>query len=107
MLHETTPKISDIIRTFTAPAVATGAITQSELDNAIALLNDGGEPKRDSLITYTEAAQQLRLSTKTIKRMADSGELITKRLRAGCAKSIRVFQSSIDAILTPTSEEAA
>jgi len=107
MPHEISHQITDIIRTFTAPAVATGAITQSDLDTALALLNDGGEPKRDSLITYTEAARQLGLSTKTIKRMADSGELITKRLRAGCAKSIRVFQSSIDAILTPSTEEAA
>ena len=107
MADETTPQITDIIRTFTAPAVATGAISQSDLDNALALLNDGGEPKRERLVTYTDAANQLGLSTKTIKRMADSGELITKRLRAGCAKSIRVFQSSIDAILTPPTEEAA
>lgn len=106
---ENTPtcKTIDTIRTFTTAAVATGAITQSELDDALALLNDAGEPKRERLVTYRDAAEQLGLSTKTIKRMADSGELITKRLRAGCAKSVRVFQSSIDAILTPNSEEAA
>jgi hypothetical protein len=101
MLQKIKPPIVDIIRTFTAPAVATGAITQIELDKALALLKDSNESQPERLVTYTDAANQLGLSTKTIKRMADSGELITKRLRAGCAKSIRVFQSSIDSILTP------
>jgi len=101
MLQKIKPPIVDIIRTFTAPAVTTGAITQIELDKALALLKNSNESQPERLVTYTDAANQLGLSTKTIKRMADSGELITKRLRAGCAKSIRVFQSSIDSILTP------
>jgi excisionase family DNA binding protein len=102
-----TEKITNIIRTFTAAAVATGSITQAELDDAIDSITDSASVRRDSLITYREAASQLGVSTKTCKRMVDSGELQAKRLRAGCAKSIRVFQSSIDAILTPSSEDAA
>jgi excisionase family DNA binding protein len=97
----TTEKITDIIRTFTAAAVATGSITQAELDDAIDSITDSGSVRRDSLITYREAASQLGVSTKTVKRMADDGELQARRLRAGCAKSVRVFQSSVDAILTP------
>jgi excisionase family DNA binding protein len=96
----TTEKITDIIRTFTAAAVATGSITQAELDEAINRIS-AGDTTRDSLITYREAASQLGVSTKTVKRMADDGELQARRLRAGCAKSVRVFQSSVDAILTP------
>ena len=101
MARNTTTQVTDIIRTFTTPAVATGAITQGQLDNALALLSSENSCTRDRLITYTEAANQLGLSTKTIKRMVDAGEIQSKRLRAGCVKSVRVFQSSIDAILTP------
>ena len=98
-------QIKDIIRTFSTPAVATGSLTQAQLDCAIESISGDGV-QRDKLITYKQAAVQLSLSTKTIKRMVDSGELQAKRLRAGCAKSVRVFQSSVDAILTPSSEDA-
>ena len=103
----TTEQIADIIRTFTAAAVATGAITQAELDAAIDSISKSDSVTRDSLITYREAASQLGVSTKTVKRMADSGEILTKRLRAGCAKSVRVFQSSVDTILTPNADDVA
>ncbi|CAA6693016.1 MULTISPECIES: helix-turn-helix domain-containing protein [unclassified Lentimonas] len=91
----------DIIRTFTSAAVSTGALTQRELDEALDRLTKGEAAARDQLITYREAANQLGISTKTVKRMTDSGELQSRRLRVGCAKSVRIFQSSVDAILTP------
>lgn len=93
-------KIAYIIRTFSAPAVATGSLTQAQLDCAIERIIEGDGVQREKLITYKEAATQLGLSTKTVKRMVDSGELQAKRLRAKCFKSVRVFQSSVDAILT-------
>ena len=98
-------KIKETIRIFMAPAVVVGEISQGDLDKFLSsVIGDG--TKRDSLITYREAAEQLGLSTKTVKRMVDSGALKSKRLRAECLKSIRVFQSSIDSILTPESENS-
>jgi excisionase family DNA binding protein len=96
------------IRTFTAPAVATGAITQDELDKALELINAvQTESKPERLLTFREAADQLGVCTKTIARMIASGELESRRLRRNNPRSARVFQSSVDAILTPKSKGAA
>lgn len=102
---ETQPKrgIAQTIATFTAPAVGAGIITKAELDSALSLITEvkEEEAKRDRLLTYKDAAGQLGVSTKTIFRMIESGELVAKRLRKSNPRSTRVFQSSVDALLTP------
>jgi hypothetical protein len=108
-LNQTTP---DTIRTFATPAVATGSLTQAELDAAIALLVEAANPtplapKQDRLITFTAAAEQIGVSTKTINRMLYGGELLGKRLRPKYPQSMRIFQSSIDALLTPDGQEVS
>lgn len=99
-------KITETIRTFTAPAVATGAITQAELDEALQLIEEVGRAntaaKPERLLTFKEAAERLGVCTKTVSRMIADGELQAKRLRSSNPRSTRVFQSSIDSILTPT-----
>jgi excisionase family DNA binding protein len=96
------------IRTFTAPAVEMGAITQAELEAALQLIEEAqATAKAERLLTFREAAEQLGVCTKTIARMILSGELESKRLRRNNPRSARVFQSSVDAILTPKSKGAA
>jgi excisionase family DNA binding protein len=95
--------IIEIIRTFAQPAVATGSLSQTDLNEALAELKKSSQKQltRDRLITYKEAAEQLGVSTRTIARMIECDELAMKRVRASCIKSARVFQSSVDRILTP------
>ena len=95
----------DILRNFAAPAVSAGLINQAELDSAFELLETATtEPKQDRLITFRDVAQQLGISTRTVARMLHCGELTGKRLRPQHPQTMRVFQSSVDAILAPTSQ---
>jgi len=105
-------EIAETIRTFTAAAVATGLLTKVELDVAIARLVESASSnppalKRDRLITFTAAGKQLDVCARTVKRMLDDGELEGRRLRLGAANTMRVYESSIDAILTPASRKEA
>ncbi|WP_308986144.1 hypothetical protein [Thalassobacterium sedimentorum] len=59
------------------------------------------EPKQDRLITFTAAAKQLGVSTKTVSRMLESDELRGKRLRRHYPQSMRIFQSSVNEVLSP------
>ena len=94
----------DILRNFSAPAVSAGLINQAELDSAFKLLETATtEPKQERLITFRDVAQQLGISTRTVARMLHCGELTGKRLRPQHPQTMRVFQSSVDAILRPIS----
>lgn len=103
-------EIAETIRTFTAAAVATGLLTKVELDVAIARLVESASsnppaPKQDRLNTFTAAGGQLGVCPRTVKRMFDDGELEGRRLRQGAPNTLRIYQSSIDAILTPDSRK--
>jgi excisionase family DNA binding protein len=92
----------DILRTFAGPALVTGLLEKADLDVALHLLEDLiREPKQDRLITFTTAARQIGVSTKTVARMVESGELKGKRLRRHYANSMRIFQSSVNQVLSP------
>jgi len=96
----------DILRSFSVPAVTAGLINQADLESAFKLLSAATtEPKQERLITFRDAAQQLGISTRTIGRMLHCGELTGKRLRPHHPQTMRVFQSSVDAILTPVAAE--
>jgi excisionase family DNA binding protein len=98
----------DILRNFSAPAVSAGLINQAELDSAFELLSAATtESKRERLITFRDAAQQLGISTRTVARMLHCGELTGKRLRPQHSQTMRVFQSSVDAILSPSPDRRA
>ena len=106
-LNQQTP---ETFSTFAAPAVATGSLTQAEFDAAIALLVEASNPnppapKQDRLNTFTETGKQLGVCGRTAKRMFDDGELEGRRLRQGAPNTLRIYQSSIDAILTPDSRK--
>ena len=91
-----------ILRTFSAPAVSAGLINQADLESAFKLLIAATtEPKQDRLITFRDVAQQLGISTRTVARMLHCGELKGKRLRPMHPQTMRVFQTSVDAILAP------
>ena len=91
----------DILRTFAGPALAIGLLDKADLDAALIILEGAGhEPKQDRLITFTAAAKQIGISTRTVARMLEDGELKGKRLRRHCANSMRIFQSSIDELLS-------
>lgn len=55
---------------------------------------------RDELTTFTKASDQLAVSTKAVSRMLNSGELVGKRLRHYYPQSMRIFQSSVDEVLS-------
>jgi hypothetical protein len=91
----------DILRTFAGPALAIGLLKKADLDDALLLLeNASREPAQDRLITFTATAKQLEVSTKTVARMLESGELRGKRLRLHYAQSMRIFQSSVNEVLS-------
>jgi|GEM_PF-6785558 len=100
-------EVKDILRKFATPAVMMGTLTQAQLDRAIDSITEEVPIERERLITFREAAAQLEISSKTVSRMVEAGELQSKRLRPSCAKSARIFQSSVTKILTPEAEEAA
>jgi len=100
-------EVKDILRKFASPAVMLGTLSQAQLDRAIDSITEEVPIERERLITFREAASQLEISSKTVSRMVEAGELQSKRLRASCAKSARIFQSSVTKILTPETEEAA
>lgn len=106
-INQQTP---ETFSTFAAPAVATGSLTQAEFDAAIALLVEAANPnlpapKQDRLITFTAAGEQLGVCSRTVHRMLTDGELEGRRLRQGKPNTQRIFQSSIDALLTPDSRK--
>ena len=99
-------KTIDILRNFTAPAVSAGLINKAELDSAFELLEAAKTDKPQvRLITFRDAAKQLGISTRTVARMLHCGELSGKRLRPQHPQTMRVFQSSVDLILAPNSNE--
>ena len=95
-------KTIDILRTFAGPALAIGLLNKDDLDAALYLLETASsEPKCNRLITFRAAAAQLDVSTRTVARMLLCEELSGKRLRANHANTMRIYQSSVDAVLAP------
>ena len=108
MEQKPSPTTLDILRNFSAPAVSAGLINQAELDSAFELLSAATtEHKQDRLITFRDVAKQLGISTRTVARMLHCGELTGKRLRPQHPQTMRVFQSSVDAILSPSADKRA
>lgn len=92
----------DTLRTFAAPAVNAGLISKAELDSAFEILEQANRnEKPERLVTFKDAANQLGVSRRTVARMLHCEELRGKRLRQQHPQTMRIFQSSIDAILTP------
>lgn len=94
-------KTIDTLRGFAAPAVSAGVLNEAEVTTAFNILeNSTCESKPERLVTFRSAADQLGISTRTVARMLHCGELIGKRLRPHHPQTMRIFQSSIDKILS-------
>lgn len=77
-----------------------GLLKKADLDVALGISRARGEDLvRDELITFTKVSDQLAVSTKTVSRMLNSGELVGKRLRHYYRLSMSIFQSSVDEVL--------
>jgi excisionase family DNA binding protein len=83
------------------PLAHAGTVHKSEVDAVLHLLksatgdrNESDAPNR-KLFTRTEAAKRLSLSTKTITRMIEAGELDARYLRAGSPRTLRITAESL------------
>jgi len=104
MKNAPTRETIDILRTFAGPALAIGLLDKADLDDALYILELAASgPTQDRLITFRAAAAQLGVSTRTVARMLVCEELSGKRLRAAHAQTMRIYQSSVDAVLAPDS----
>lgn len=83
------------------PLANTGAIHRSEVKAVVTLLhsaaNGQNKPReRQQMLTRKEAAQRLRLSSKTVSRMIAAGELEARYLRKRSPRTLRIPSSSLE-----------
>lgn len=84
------------------PLSSSGAIHPSEVNAVVRLLKSATgiqgklETPSRKLLTRTETANRLSLSTKTISRMIDAGELEARYLRAGSPRTLRITTESLE-----------
>ncbi len=84
------------------PLSSSGAIHPTEMHAVIRLLKSAVDSQGQSettsrkLLTRSEAAKRLSLSTKTITRMIEAGELEARYLRAGSPRTLRITAESLE-----------
>ena len=98
------PSTIELISALTRPLVSAGALHKSERHSLLMILNQHSAARltrnkpTQKLMTIAGAAEALQVSTKTISRMVQRGELKGVYVIPGSERTLRVTIESVDAI---------
>ena len=97
------PAVVDHLRRFLRPAVETGLISQTELNEAMRAVRGlcgekpAANPRR--LTRTQEVADRCRVSPRTVRRWAKRGVLTPIYLEAGNARSLRFSSQEVENLM--------